>query len=321
MLAAPISALSQHCTRCTADNGAVYVAAMLLLAVALAWPVPRLLPRLTALRATPGPALLLWQAVSLAAIAAGLLAAPLAVLVYARTQSGQHDPSPVRHLPLLVMGLLVAGILLVRLLIRAHRVGRALRRGRRIHTELIDLIGLNDVDPARLASAGGAHVRVLAHATPTAYCIPGAARRVVLTQGTLDALDDQQLAAVLAHEHSHLRQRHDLVLEFFTVLHTAVPQHVRSDAGMSEVKLLIELLADRWAVLASGKRPLATALLMLAQGQHPASALGATDEAVVRIEQLAYGRPRRTVAIACLAASLLVLALPVLLAAATLISG
>lgn len=293
--------------------GRVFVVALILLAVLLAWPMPRLLPRLTALRSVPAAALLLWQSVSLAAVASGLLAAPLAVLLYARATSGHHDPDPGKHVTLLLAGLVVTGFLLARLLLQGHRIGTDLRRGRREHAELVDLIGIDD-------AALGENVRVLAHPTPTAYCVPGSSRRVILTQGTLDALDADQLEAVLTHERSHLRQRHDLVLEFFTVLHTAVPAAVRSTAGLREVKLLIELLADRWAVGVTGKRPVATAMLALAEGQHPASALGSTDDAVIRVEQLAYGTYRRRLALGTVLTAVFVLQLPGLLTVATLVS-
>ena len=291
----------------------MYVAALILLAVLLAWPVPRLLPRVTALRAAPAAATLLWQCVSLAAIAAGLLAAPLAVLIQARATSGCHDPEPGQHLPLLVAGLAVTAFVAGRLLLKAHLVGTDLRRGRKEHTELVDLIGVDD-------AVLGEHVRVLTHPTPTAYCVPGSRKRVVLTRGTLDALDADQLAAVLAHERAHLRQRHDLVLEFFTVLHTAVPTWIRSTAGMGEVKLLIELLADRWAATVVGRRPLATAMLALASGSHPTSALGAGDDAVIRIEVLAAdGRHRLRVCLLAVLASVVVLQLPIALAVLTIV--
>lgn len=295
----------------------VYVAALIALAVALAWPVPRLLPRFTPGRDVPAATIALWQCVSLAGVLAGLLAAPLAVLLYARARSGQHDPSPWQHLPVLVAGLTISGILLVRLLIRGHKVGTALRRSRRDHSTLVDLIGLEPSADERLV---GHPVRVLDHPTPTAYCVPGGTHRVVLTQGTLDALDAEQLGAVLAHERAHLRHRHDLVLEFFTVLHTAVPARVRSTAGLDEVKLLIELLADKWAAASSGKRPLATAMLALAEGSHPDAALGAGDDAVVRIERLAYGSDRPWLRVGVIAAAVAVLQLPVLLAVAAIVN-
>lgn len=287
----------------------VYVAAMIVLAVVLAWPVPRLLPRLTRLRTAPGSALLLWQSCALAAVLAGLLSAPLAMLELVRTD--ENLPGFREHLLPAVVGLVIAGIMLVRLLLRGHRVGTDLRRRRREHAELVDLIGLDD---ASQHPDVGPDVRVLAHPTPTAYCVPGECRRVVLTQGTLDALDDRQLTAVLAHERSHLRGRHDLVLEFFSVLHSAVPKWIRSGAGLREVRLLIELFADRWAVRATDRRTVGTALAALASGAHPDEALGVSEDAIARVEQLADKRRTTPVHLGALVASVLVLQAPLLLA-------
>ena len=138
---------------------------------------------------------------------------------------------------------LVTGIVTVRLLVSGDRVGRNLRSVRRRHRELVDL----------LAMEGDGHTRVLEHPTPTAYCLPGVRRRVVLTQGTIDRLSPDELEAVMAHERAHLVARHDLVMEFFTVVHEAVPRFVRSSTALHEVHLLIEVLADRAAVRRAGR--------------------------------------------------------------------
>ena len=99
------------------------------------------------------------------------------------------------------------------------------------------------------------------HPTPTAYCIPGRQSRVVLSQGVLDALPDDQLEAVVAHEDAHLRGRHDLLLEFFSVVHSSVPEPLRSPPALGEVRLLVEALADRAAVRRSGEVATARALI------------------------------------------------------------
>ena len=80
------------------------------------------------------------------------------------------------------------------------------------HRELVDIVAQHDQ-----------RMRILQHPTPTAYCIPGRQSRVVLSQGVLDALPADQLEAVVAHEEAHLRGRHDLLLEFFSVVHSSVP--------------------------------------------------------------------------------------------------
>jgi len=281
----------------------VLTVGLFVVAVLLTWPVPRLLPRLTALQHVPGPALLLWQAVSLSAIFAAVCLAPLAILQIVR--EGRQIPAPAANIPLLVIGLLISGLVVARLLLQGHRVGRNLRAARREHTELVDLLG------DRAPDHDGAHgpVTVLAHPTPTAYCIPGRNHRVVLTDSTIRALPPEELAAVLAHERAHLRLRHDLVLEFFTVLHTAVPRAVRSDRGMQEVRLLIELLADRAACRAVGTVPVARALLQLSSGAHPDATLGVNGApAGRRMQLLADTRSHRILSAVVVAGALLVLA-------------
>ena len=278
-------------------------AGLFVIAVLLTWPVPRLLPRVTALQHVPGPALLLWQAVSLSAIFAAVWLTPLVILQVVR--DGRQIPAPAANIPLLTIGLFISGLVVARLLLQGHRVGRNLRAARREHTELVDLLGDRSPDH------DGAHgpVTVLAHPTPTAYCIPGRRRRVVLTDSTIRALPPDELAAVLAHERAHLRLRHDLVLEFFTVLHTAVPQAVRSDRGMQEVRLLIELLADRAACRAVGAVPVARALLQLSGGAHPDATLGANGApADRRMALLADDRTHRLLSAVVVAVAVLVVA-------------
>lgn len=207
-------------------------------------------------RRAPREALLVWQAVSLAGVVAALAVAPAAAL------------SATVPRWVLVAAIAFSTAMLARLLWSGHTVGTRLRAQRREHRTLVDALGTDTGD----------HVRVLAHPTPTAYCLPGLRRRVVLTEGTLSALPPDELAAVMAHERAHLRARHDLVLEFFSVLHRAVPARLRAAAALREVNLLIEVLADRAARRAVGPVPLARALVALASGSHPDTALGATTD-------------------------------------------
>ena len=165
----------------------------------------------------------MWQAVSLAGVVAALSVAPAGAL------------STTLPVWAVALATLFSGAMLARLLWSGHTVGTRLRTQRREHRLLVDALGADTGD----------HVRVLAHPTPTAYCLPGLRRRVVLTEGTLAALPPDELAAVMAHERAHLRARHDLVLEFFTVLHRAVPARLRAAEALREVHLLIEVLADR----------------------------------------------------------------------------
>jgi len=255
----------------------VLVAVLVSLAIALAWPVPKLLARATVVRRRPRPALVLWQSTAVAAVLAALFAAPAAVPWLVGSAPRLQD-----NWPVVAVAGLITGIVAVRLLVSGDRVGRNLRSVRRRHRELVDL----------LATEGDGHTRVLEHTTPTAYCLPGVRRRVVLTQGTIDRLSPDELEAVMAHERAHLVARHDLVMEFFTVVHEAVPRFVRSSAALHEVHLLIEVLADRAAVRRAGVVTTARAIIGMAAGPRPAGSMAmreSTADARARIELLEGG--------------------------------
>lgn len=233
------------------------VAALLALTIALAWPVPRLMAGLTTFRRAPLAALIVWQATTIAAVLAALFAAP-AALPYVIGPTYELGGSALY----VGVAITVTGLIAGRLILSGHRVGTRLRANRRRHRLLVDLLAV----PPDSSASHAAHMRVIEHPTPTAYCVPGVRRRVVLTQGTLDALPEKELEAVLAHERAHLVARHDLILEFFTVVHEAVPAFVRSEAALREVNLLIEVLADRAAVRASGIVATARAIVDMASG-------------------------------------------------------
>lgn len=249
-----------------------------------------LLPRWERGLRTPATSLLLWQAVSLCAVLSGLLLAP--VLVLALVRDGSELPDPVAHLPMLVIGLVVAAGIGCWLAVRGHLVGTALRGSRREHGCDVDLLAVDGtpIEVRRGLALGSAPRRalVLDHPSAGAYCLPGAKPRVVLTDATRRVLDDEALHAVLAHEVAHLRHRHDLVLEFFTVLHTAVPPPLRSASGLLHDQLLVELIADRAAVRVSGRAAVGRAIVAMAGAMHPPGSLGTSGApAVSRMQRLA----------------------------------
>ncbi|MDN5789670.1 MAG: M56 family metallopeptidase [Micrococcales bacterium] len=259
----------------------MYIAPLIVLAVLLAWPAPRLMAEFTAFRRAPRAALTVWQATAVTALLAALASAPAAV-IHVRRESGiiEHAGAFDDGGLVIVLAFLVSGVILARLLSCAHRVGRNIRAVRRRHRELVDILALDALP------GGDRQVRLLAHATPTAYCLPGMKRRVVLTQGTIDRLSEPELDAVLTHERAHLIARHDLLLEFFTVVHEAVPAVVRSDASLREVRLLIEVLADRAAVRRAGAVTTAQAIVQMAGSPTPAGSMAIREEgsiAAVRI--------------------------------------
>lgn len=267
-----------------------------MLALLLCGPVPMLLTRAPAFRRSPRAAMVMWQSVALAAVlaalGAGLSLSTGAVLPY---------PSSPPHRLVAALALTLTGVVLARLLWKAHQVGRRLRAARRRHRAMVDLL-----------SSERADVRVLEHERPTAYCLPGLrSARVVLSRGTFDSLAGAEVDAVVAHERAHLRARHDLAVEAFTVLHEAFPRGVSSAAALTEVRLLVEVLADAAARRRVGARPLARALVTLADGRAPEATLAAGGTALVeRVELLAEPGGRRwplTVAAWAVSAGVLVL--------------
>jgi Zn-dependent protease with chaperone function len=270
------------------------------LAVGFAGPVPWAFTRLPALRRTPRAAMVLWQSVALAGVLAALGAALSLV-----TAQLDGDLS-VRAYALSAIPLCLTGLVLARLLLSGHRVGTRLRNLRRRHRILVDLLA-EDHD--------GVHV--LEHAAPTAYCLPGLRSRVVVSRGTVASLSPGELEAVLAHERAHVRARHDLVLEGFTVLQEAFPAVVTSRRALEEVQLLVEVLADRAARRRHGARLLVGAFSALVEAgvlTAPESAIAASDTGLrVRLDLLLDEGPHRMQAAVVLAAAAAVLVLPTVL--------
>ena len=135
--------------------------------------------------------------------------------------------------------------------------------------------------------------------------------RVVVSEGTLTTLADNEIAAILSHERAHLRARHDLVLEMFTAVHAAFPRFVRSASALDAVRLLIEMLADDAAVRAAGPTPLARALVACAAGRTPSGALAAGGPTtVLRLRRLGGRGNSRLLAAGAYLAAAAVLVLP-----------
>ncbi|MBF6300175.1 M56 family metallopeptidase [Nocardia amamiensis] len=260
------------------------------LALLLAGPAPALLSRATWTYRTPRAALVLWQAIALAAVLSAFgsgLAIAAELLVPG--PDGRPTTSPTREIDALGLPLWSAYVFVfaltlligARLIYAIIRVGVHTRRRRARHRMLVDL--LDQSGPQRRA----ADIRVLAAPEPIAYCLPGLRQRVVLSEGTLTKLPDAEITAIVSHERSHLRARHDLVLEAFTAVHEAFPRVVRSKAALGSVKLLIELLADDSAVKVTGPKPLARALVACAKSTAPQGALAAGGPTtLIRIQRL-----------------------------------
>ena len=157
---------------------------------------------------------------------------------------------------------------------------------------------------------------VVDYPTVAAYCLPGLfSRIVVLSVGTVELLGRGELAAVLAHERAHLRERHDLVLLPFSALRRAFPRSAMCVEAQRSVALLVEMLADDHALRGRPARELVSALVRFGTAgtcPAPAGALAAGEgdmtARVARLLQPVRPLPATASAAICLASGLLVAA-------------
>jgi Zn-dependent protease with chaperone function len=271
---------------------------------------------------TPRTAIALWQALGLAwglASIGTLLSFGVApygqgvIPGIARAVESPEALAPIRMAAVaagLTLALLLVGVLLVAIV--------AVVRARRRHRALLALVAHGDPDvPGTL---------VVDHPVAAAYCVPGVRSQVVVSAGTLALLGPYELAAVLAHERAHARERHDLVLLPFTSLRRIFPQARIVARTLDAVELLIEMAADDRARRHRPAKELATALLRFASaGAAPSPAgtlavfggvIGAdeTNPILVRVRRLLSPEPlpRRLRGVMLVGATL-VAALPLIL--------
>ncbi len=280
-------------------------------------------------RRSPAAAILLWQSLGLAAGLAAVgtlvsLSLPGDGLGVARSimHLGSVFPADAFRFPvafgtvsilpamllLLRMACLAAGLALLAslcwVLIAASAAALQARRRQRA---LLALLAHGDPKvPGAL---------VVDYPTAAAYCLPGLRSRiVVLSVGTLELLGRRELAAVLAHEHAHLRERHDLVLLPFSALRRAFPRSVICAEAHRAVALLVEMLADDRALRGRPARELVSALVRFGTAgtcPAPAGALAAGEgEMAARVARLMRPVPLPAAASAgvCCTAALLVAA-------------
>jgi len=280
-------------------------------------------------RRSPAAAILLWQALGLAgglaAVGAlvglglpsggtGVVRSVLHLLIAFRADPA-FRPGTAGILPAFLLALrlacLAAGLALLALLcwvlVAASVVAVQARRRQRA---LLSLLAHGDPKvPGAL---------VVDYPNAAAYCLPGLRSKIVVSVGTLELLGRGELAAVLAHERAHLRERHDLVLLPFTALRRAFPRSATCAEADRAVALLVEMLADDHALRARPARELVSALVRFGTAgacATPTGALAAVHGAegevaarVARLLQPVRPLPAGAVAAICLAAALLVAA-------------
>ena len=141
--------------------------------------------------------------------------------------------------------------------------------------------------------AGAAQLRdepdvvVLDQDLPAAYSLPASRHLIVVSAGTLLALEPGQLQAVLAHEQAHLRNRHHLMLTVAAALAAAFPLVPLLAKASEHIGTLAELAADDAAARRYSRDDLAAALVILARAGASRATLAAGGPATIaRIRRL-----------------------------------
>ncbi|MGI6877414.1 M56 family metallopeptidase [Microbacterium sp. gxy059] len=215
-------------------------------AVLLAWPAPIVLSRAAWPARAPGRALLLWQGIALA----GGLSMVGALWLFGIAFFPEHPW--IAGIPPAALAAYLLGHLLVTMV--------QFERQRRRHLQLLLLLSVPDPDRERTV--------VLDDQAPVAYCLPrGIGSVTVLSKGLFTALDDDELAAVIAHERAHVEQRHEVLLVAFRAWRAALPWFPMAARAESEVAALVEMLADDHARRTQPDAVLARAILTVAQVQ------------------------------------------------------
>jgi Zn-dependent protease with chaperone function len=249
------------------------------LAFALAWPVPVVLSHAKWPSRAPATALLLWQSIALAGglsmigslLSFGLipfgddLLSATAALIRSFIERPLVSSVEVIHLVALCGGVLLGIHLVLNLILTVAQTQRQRQR----HRQLVQL--LSSPLPNQ------PHTRLLDHAVPVAYCLPGTYHSVtVFSAGLVQLLDTDELQAVIEHEKAHLTQRHYIVLMAFDAWRSSLPWFPTATRAQRQVGTLVEMLADDYARRLVDDRTLATAIALVAVGGEE-SARGSVD--------------------------------------------
>jgi hypothetical protein len=239
------------------------------LAFALAWPVPVVLSHAKWPSRAPATALLLWQSIALAGglsmigslLSFGLipfgddLVSATAALIRSFIERPLVSSVEVIHLVALCGGVLLGIHLVLNLILTVAQTQRQRQR----HRQLVQL--LSSPLPNQ------PHTRLLDHAVPVAYCLPGTYHSVtVFSAGLVQLLDTDELQAVIEHEKAHLTQRHYIVLMAFDAWRSSLPWFPTATRAQRQVGTLVEMLADDYARRLVDDRTLATAIALVAVG-------------------------------------------------------
>lgn len=209
------------------------------------------LPHLVRLdRARPVTAALLWTAALTIRALAAISLALYALLVFPDTSAYrvlthwcEQTVAPLIGLQVDIHGHAIGAVAVLvpvvavagALLVAAGRMARALRSVRALVTERALGVG-----PEGSVIVGGPDVVVAA---------AGLARpQIVVTAGALATLDDDELAAGLAHERGHIARRHHLVLGYVELCRAVAAALPGTRRAVGELRFQLERDADDWAL-------------------------------------------------------------------------
>ncbi|MGW4740685.1 M56 family metallopeptidase [Nocardia xishanensis] len=220
---------------------------------------PPVLHRLTRRGVAPRLGVLAWLVAIAGALGAWVLAAGLLVVEFATYW--RHPSEALRacysvlSFPVYIHGgwaaqlatyslaaILASGVAVLSL--QAARVALRLRSRTVAHGRTVRMVG---------REMPGVGAVVLDSPEPQAYCVAGRPDTIVVTSAALDALTREQLAAVLAHEHAHLRGRHAALTAVLRATATTLPGLRLLTVGSVEIGRLLEMCADDRAARVHGR--------------------------------------------------------------------
>ena len=258
--------------------------------VLLLGPGSQWLTRAHWVRHAPRSAVLLWQCLGFGALLSGLGAGlALAVNRYhaglaggtAHLVSGIVGGRPLQGVGLSdALGLTLVADLAIVLCVCFGAVTLRTVRLRARHRRLLDLVTYES--PAYPGT------EVLVDQRPVAYCLPGVRPRIVLSDGTLAMLGDEELWAVIHHERAHAHEHHGLVMLPMVGLTKIFGWIPYARLAPERAALLLEMAADDFSSQRAGRRPLASALVEMAiNGWAPGCGFAAAGVGVVeRVSRL-----------------------------------
>ena len=268
--------------------------ALLAGAVAAGWLIPDVLRRMDLRRRDPVLLIVAWL-VSIAGIllatGAGVLllllpdhgpSASLLALINNCWSAIQHGSPPRVEEGAGMVGVVLLVAIAARLAVVSVRGFHRRTRKRQENLEVLRLVGR--------PVSGPSDVLWLAHDRPLAFSMSGRPGVVVATEGLARHLDQQSVAAVLAHERAHLAGRHHLLVAAADAVHATLPFVPLFRQAPQAIRDLVELAADVAAVRDCGVSAVRTALLGVARHGAPSTALAMAQDAVdLRLARLRHG--------------------------------